>query len=129
MLVDFLSPGKYTLILAGLCLIVGTHFSALLLSSRGSACFRVSSCFVLSGLCIVGKGYEQSCLEAINGSNPIISGYTELARRPLEESGRDCDYFTVMRHPIDRLVSAFFYCPPYDPQIRPKKWWVARGCC
>lgn len=25
--------------------------------------------------------------------------------------GRLCQYFTVMRHPIDRLISAFFYCP------------------
>jgi len=85
--------------------------------------FRASCC-ILSGLCVVGKGYEQSCLEAINGSNPVISGYTELVRHPLEDRGRVCEYFTVLRHPIDRLVSAFFYCPPHDPQTRPKKWWV-----
>ena len=78
-----------------------------------------------SGLCVTGSGYEQSCRAAVNGSNPVIAGYAELARRLLEDSGRSCDYFTVLRHPIDRLVSAFFYCPAGDPQKRPKKWWVA----
>lgn len=76
----------------------------------------------LTGLCVSGRGYEQSCLQALNGSYPVISGYVELVRRPLEDSGRMCDYFTVMRHPIDRLVSAFFYCPDHDPQNRPVKW-------
>ncbi len=39
----------------------------------------------------------------------------------LEETGRDCEYFTMMREPISRLVSAFFYCeftlqpPPFVP--------------
>ncbi|CAN0516373.1 unnamed protein product, partial [Laminaria digitata] len=43
-------------------------------------------------------------------------------RYPLQSIGRECDYFTVMRHPIDRLVSAFFYCPKdHDVQERPLK--------
>lgn len=37
-------------------------------------------------------------------------------------TGRDCQYFTMMRHPIDRLVSAFFYCPQdHDVQHRPNE--------
>lgn len=44
-------------------------------------------------------------------------------RLPLEDSGRRCDYFTMVRDPIDRLVSAFYFCP--DNKVikdnRPKK--------
>lgn len=44
----------------------------------------------------------------------------------MEEMGRDCTFFTMMRHPIDRLVSAFYYCPTYrDVQVRPAK---VRAC-
>ena len=40
----------------------------------------------------------------------------------MEAIGRKCHYFTMMRHPIDRLVSAFFYCPDSgDKQARPDK--------
>ena len=40
----------------------------------------------------------------------------------MQELGRQCDVFTMMRHPIDRLVSAFYYCPQVnDKQIRPRK--------
>ncbi|CAM9180585.1 unnamed protein product [Ectocarpus sp. 13 AM-2016] len=35
----------------------------------------------------------------------------------------NCEYFTLFRHPIDRLVSAFFYCPmDHDRQTRPLKY-------
>lgn len=45
-----------------------------------------------------------------------------ILRAPLEERGRTCEYFTMMRHPVDRLVSAFFYCPKTnDVQERPAK--------
>lgn len=45
-----------------------------------------------------------------------------MSRYPLQGIGRACEYFTVMRHPIDRLVSAFFYCPKdHDVQDRPPK--------
>eukprot|EP00752_Nemacystus_decipiens_P004779 g4350.t1 len=74
------------------------------------------------GLCLFGPGHEQSCLEAINGSNPVVVGYTELLRDIMNEWRRECDYFTIMRHPIDRLVSAYFYCPERDPQWRPREW-------
>lgn len=74
------------------------------------------------GICVSGPGYEQTCPKALNGTHSVITGYMELARRPLEEAGRKCDYFTLMRHPIDRLISAFFYCPESDPQDRPKEW-------
>lgn len=77
---------------------------------------------VMSGLCLFGRGYEKSCLEAINGTNPVVVGYTELLREVIVESGRQCDYFTVMRHPIDRLVSAFFHCPERDTKRRQKEW-------
>lgn len=40
----------------------------------------------------------------------------------MQELGRQCDFFTMMRHPIDRLVSAFYYCPQInDKQVRPRK--------
>lgn len=44
-------------------------------------------------------------------------------RRALTVSGREnCDFFTMMRHPIDRLISQFFYCPrDHDIQGRPPK--------
>lgn len=77
-----------------------------------------------TGLCVTGPGYEQSCLEAFNGPNPVIAGYVELLRDTVEDSPRNCDFFTILRHPIDRLVSAFFYCPEGDVQARPKKWCV-----
>ncbi|CAB1103839.1 unnamed protein product [Ectocarpus sp. CCAP 1310/34] len=42
---------------------------------------------------------------------------------PLEAVRKDCEYFTLLRHPVDRLVSAFFYCPTdHDIQKRPRKW-------
>lgn len=48
---------------------------------------------------------------------------TWTSRNELAEHGRECEYFTMMRHPIDRLVSAFFYCPTdHDVQTdRPRK--------
>lgn len=43
-------------------------------------------------------------------------------RNLLAEDGRQCSYFTMMRHPVDRLISAFFYCPQdHDVQGRPVK--------
>lgn len=44
-------------------------------------------------------------------------------RRALAVSGREnCNFFTMMRHPIDRLISQFFYCPrDHDIQGRPPK--------
>lgn len=45
-----------------------------------------------------------------------------IHREPLKDIGRDCEYFTMMRNPIDRLVSAFYYCPTdHDIQHRPSK--------
>lgn len=45
-----------------------------------------------------------------------------VSRDPLEAAGRDCEYFTMLRNPIERLVSAFYYCPTdHDPQGRPSK--------
>ncbi|CAM9248505.1 unnamed protein product [Ectocarpus sp. 4 AP-2014] len=75
-------------------------------------------------VCINGHDRTIACLEAIN-SSAIITGYAELIRRvyPLEVERRECEYFTMLRHPIDRLVSAFFYCPTdHDVQLRPRKW-------
>lgn len=92
--------------------------SLLLLVGMGVA----SSYYYVPGLCLFGPGYEQSCIEAIDGSNPVVVGYTELVRGVMVDRGRQCDYFTIMRHPVDRLISAFFYCPERDPQLRPKEW-------
>lgn len=41
------------------------------------------------------------------------------SRNPLDELGRDCKYFTMIRNPVSRLVSAFYYCPEdHDQQLR-----------
>lgn len=42
------------------------------------------------------------------GKGLIYGGYAE-GLRSIEPEGR-CKWFTVFRHPISRLVSAFFYC-------------------
>ncbi|CAM9622150.1 unnamed protein product, partial [Hapterophycus canaliculatus] len=72
-------------------------------------------------VCVTGATRVQTCLDAIN-SSAVIAGCAELIRDPLQDAARECEYFTVMRHPIDRLVSAFFYCPTdHDIQNRPAK--------
>lgn len=48
--------------------------------------------------------------EAGNHSMRAISLTSFGCREPLRTAGRQCDYFTMMREPVDRLVSAFFYC-------------------
>lgn len=52
---------------------------------------------------------------------PLLFGSqfdTERSRNPLNELGRKCDFFTMMRHPVSRLVSAFYYCPEdHDQQL------------
>ncbi|CAM9277773.1 unnamed protein product, partial [Ectocarpus sp. 12 AP-2014] len=88
----------------------------LYMSSRISGAPKPGSC--------VSGGVEtiDSCKEAFN-SSAVITGYAELMRDPLESVRKDCEYFTLLRHPIDRLVSAFFYCPTdHDEQNRPRKW-------
>eukprot|EP00904_Undaria_pinnatifida_P007399 jgi/Undpi1/378/HiC_scaffold_1.g00374.m1 len=62
-------------------------------------------------------------LDIINNSS-VIMGYVEMLRLPLEDAGRKCDFFTMVRHPIDRLVSAFYFCPADKaiPDNRPEKW-------
>ncbi|CAM9148414.1 unnamed protein product [Hapterophycus canaliculatus] len=73
-------------------------------------------------VCVTGESRIQACVQAIN-SSAVIAGCAELLRDPLEKSARNCEYFTVMRNPVDRLVSAFFYCPTdHDIQHRPAKW-------
>ncbi|CAM9504714.1 unnamed protein product [Laminaria digitata] len=53
----------------------------------------------------------------------VIVGNGEMVREPLEAVGRDCEYFIMMRHPIERMISMFFYCPTdHDVQNRPSKW-------
>lgn len=42
------------------------------------------------------------------GEGVIYGGYAETLRQ-VEGSDR-CKWFTVFRHPVSRLVSAFFYC-------------------
>eukprot|EP00904_Undaria_pinnatifida_P005748 jgi/Undpi1/2302/HiC_scaffold_13.g05686.m1 len=74
------------------------------------------------GLCVIGPDSNERCIEALHYSSVVV-GYVELLRHPMEELGRKCQYFTMMRHPVDRLVSAFFYCPDdRDKQYRPDKW-------
>ncbi|CAM9632784.1 unnamed protein product [Scytosiphon promiscuus] len=75
------------------------------------------------GLCTSDNSTtDEQCSEALYNSS-VITGYGELLRHPLEAIGRDCDFVTMMRHPISRLVSAFYYCPgDHDQQSRPTKW-------
>ncbi|CAN0193658.1 unnamed protein product [Ascophyllum nodosum] len=76
------------------------------------------------GLCTSdGRTSGQMCLDALHNST-IIMGYGEEMRNALNATGRRCEFFTMMRHPIDRLVSAFMYCPTdHDVQTnRPRKW-------
>lgn len=53
----------------------------------------------------------------------VANTFPQTCRNALAENGRDCEFFTIMRHPIDRVVSAFFYCPKdHDQQTnRPSK--------
>lgn len=44
-----------------------------------------------------------------------------VLRDPLEKEGRSCEFFTMMRHPVSRLVSAFYFCPDDDRLDRPAK--------
>ncbi|CAM9616207.1 unnamed protein product [Ascophyllum nodosum] len=73
--------------------------------------------------CINGPGSEQACMDALHNS-PVAVGYVEMLRQVNNTSiERECEFFTVMRHPIDRLISAFFYCPTdHDIQERPRKF-------
>ncbi|CAM9296736.1 unnamed protein product [Ectocarpus sp. 13 AM-2016] len=41
--------------------------------------------------------------------NVMTGGYTEALRRS-EPVGDGCQFFTLFRHPIARMVSAYFYC-------------------
>lgn len=36
--------------------------------------------------------------------------FVALRREQLTSTGRHCEFYTMMRDPMDRLVSAFFYC-------------------
>lgn len=40
----------------------------------------------------------------------VMGGYPEALRRTAAAVGDKCKFFTVFRHPIPRLVSAYFYC-------------------
>lgn len=54
--------------------------------------------------------------------------HTRRNRTPLKRVGRSCTYFTVIRHPVHRLVSAFFDCPiDHGVQRRPLKVRGGRG--
>ncbi|CAN0146142.1 unnamed protein product [Ascophyllum nodosum] len=65
---------------------------------------------------------HDGCLDAMHNASVIV-GYGEMMRIGFKRIGRQCDFFTMMRHPIDRLVSAFFYCPEsHDVQNRPKEY-------
>eukprot|EP00904_Undaria_pinnatifida_P005222 jgi/Undpi1/182/HiC_scaffold_1.g00179.m1 len=74
------------------------------------------------GLCTSdGSTSIEECYTALHNSS-VIMGYGELLRNPLRDIGRECEWFTMMRHPIDQIVSAFYYCPGHDIQRRPLKW-------
>lgn len=58
-----------------------------------------------------GDTWRDSFAKALISSGRIVAmgGYTEALRRSTETQDR-CEWFTVFRHPIPRLVSAFYYC-------------------
>lgn len=51
-----------------------------------------------------------------NKWNMVVGGYPEALRRT-EAVDHSCTFFTMFRHPVTRLVSAFYYCRsrPIDP--------------
>ena len=71
----------------------------------------------------LSKFANDKWLEGINGTRTaeiifsagegIIYGAYAEGLRPVEGSG-NCKWFTVFRHPVSRLVSAFFYCKYMD---------------
>eukprot|EP00903_Cladosiphon_okamuranus_P012839 g11997.t2 len=75
------------------------------------------------GMCTYGGKFTtpELCLDALHNSS-VIAGYGEVLRDPLEKAGRSCDFFTMIRHPVPRLVSAFYFCPDDDRLDRPDKW-------
>lgn len=73
------------------------------------------------GICTFSEE-EGDCSYSLHNAS-VITGYTELLRNAFVEIGRECSYFTMVRHPIDRLVSEFYYCPEdHDVQIREKQF-------
>eukprot|EP00904_Undaria_pinnatifida_P005233 jgi/Undpi1/183/HiC_scaffold_1.g00180.m1 len=76
------------------------------------------------GICTSdGRTTGKMCKDALVEST-VIMGYAEELRNSLAANGRECEFFTMMRNPIDRVISAFFYCPKdHDVQAnRPSKW-------
>lgn len=57
---------------------------------------------------LLGDRYANTMLK--RNSTYILGEYVE-SLWPYRE-GRDCKWFTMFRHPIPRLVSAFFFCKP-----------------
>ena len=54
--------------------------------------------------------------------NVIAGGYTEALRRS-DSVGEQCQWFTVFRHPIPRMVSAYYYCKQnYKDQLCASKF-------
>lgn len=52
------------------------------------------------------KGYAKNLVRDKRWS-VVAGGYTEGLRAPVQGS---CKWFTMFRHPVSRLVSAYFYC-------------------
>lgn len=70
------------------------------------------------GLCIKSDVINSElCMNAARNAEVIV-GYTETLRPTLTESGRKCQWFIMLRHPIERLISLFFYCNNPDTQGR-----------
>lgn len=47
--------------------------------------------------------------DALRAGRGIMTGpYMEIVRPPVSED--KCKWFTVFRHPVARVVSAYFYC-------------------
>ena len=70
------------------------------------------------GIWKMGNDYSQTIAEKLaHGEewNVIAGGYVESLRR-MSSVGSKCRWFTVFRHPITRMVSAYQYCrkTPWD---------------
>lgn len=86
-------------------------------SLRHGCAFHSTSRYVFaSWLSSSGTDGDHSVLGCVRPT------FVACCRNPMQELGRQCEFFTMMRHPIDRLVSAFYYCPHInDKQERPRK--------
>ena len=55
----------------------------------------------------LGEEHAATFAQGNAGWRVAVGGYSEVLRR---HGGQGCKWFTMFRHPIDRVVSAYYYC-------------------